>query len=171
MPPDGDEQLVPGERAAVLQLHGHLAGAAWTLDLRDLGLGHDLGALFAQASGDLLGGPRLFLGQQLRAAREECHLRPERCVGLRHLGPDDTAADDQQASRDDLGGSGLAVGPRVGLRQALDVGQRRLGTDRDDHRDRREELFVADDDALVPGDAPVATVQRDVVVFQPRHLA
>jgi hypothetical protein len=69
-----------------------------------------------------------------------------------------------------LEGSGLAVSPRVGLRQALDLGQRRLGTDRDDHRDPREELFVADDDAPVPGDAPMAAVERDVVVLQPRHL-
>ena len=96
MPPDGDEQLVPGERAAVLQLHGHLAGLACTLDLRDLGLGHDLGALFAQASGDLLGGPRLFLGQQLRAARQECHLRPKRCIGL---GPGKTGAELAEAVR------------------------------------------------------------------------
>ena len=47
MPPDRDEQLIAGERAAVVQLHGHLACAARTLHLRDLDIGQDLGALFA----------------------------------------------------------------------------------------------------------------------------
>ena len=140
-------------------------------DLVGLAAGADVDAVLDERVGDLLAGELLHVGEQPPLALDQRHLGAERAVGLRQLGAEHAAAEDHDRVGDLLGGGGLAVGPRLGLAQALDRRQQGARAAGEDHGLARLELVVADVDALLAGEHAEAAVELDALVLEPRQLA
>ena len=128
-PERGDELLGVHGRAVV---HVHRERVAVLHDLGGLAAGADVDAVLDERVRDLLAGELLHVGEQPALALDQRHLGAERAVRLRQLGAEHAAAEDHDRLGDVLGGGGLAVGPRLGLAQALDrrqQGARAAGQD------------------------------------------
>ena len=167
-PERGDELLGVDGRVVV---HVDAERVAVLLDLGRLAAGADVDALLDERVGDLRAGELLLAGEQPPLALDQRHLGAERAVGLRQLGAEHAAAEDHDRVRDLLGGGGLAVGPRLGLAQALDRRERGARAAGEDHRLARLELVVADVDALLAVEDTEAAVQLDPAVLEPRQHA
>ena len=152
-------------------VHVDAQRVAVLLDLRRLAAGADVDALLDEGVGDLLAGELLLGGEQPALALDQRHLGAERAVGLGQLGAEHAAAEDHDRVGDLLGGGGLAVGPRLGLAQALDRRERRARAAGEDHRLARLELVVADVDALLAVEDAEAAVELDPAVLEPRQHA
>ena len=82
--------------AAVLEAQGDLAALA-ARGADGLDAGADLDALGLERPADLLARELLLGGEDPRQRLDERDARAEAAEGLRHLDPDDAAAEDQQA--------------------------------------------------------------------------
>jgi hypothetical protein len=114
------------------------------------------------------GRERLLVRDQPIAALDQRDLRPERRERVGHLDADDAAAEDEEAPGHGLRRRDLAVGPRLGIAQAVDRRDQRIAAGRHDDRALRDQLVIADRDPALAGDAPGAAHDRDVAVAEPR---
>ena len=142
--PDRDEQLLAGERTAVLELERD----------RPLPSSRCTAVAFTprttshpeafQRILDLLGGELLLARDQPRQRLDDRHLRAQRGVGTGHLHADDATAQHEQRSGDRFRGRHLAVRPRRGLAQTRDRRHRGARPGGEDHRFASAQQLVAD---------------------------
>ncbi len=178
--PRADQQLLAGERAAVLELERDratrarlAAGAALARRAPNRRRGdakHDLDAGRFERFAHLLGGEKLLATDQPLGDLEDRHMRAERRVRLRELDRDDTAAEHEQRARDRFRRRRLAVRPRLGLAQPVDRRHRRGAARREHYRAARREQIVADAHAALAVEHAVTAEQRDPTVLEPRQL-
>ena len=100
----------------------------------------------------LLAGERLLAAEQARERLDDRHLGAERVPGLPELDADDATAEHDQPLGNPLGGRGLAVRPRLGLRQARNRGKRSLAAGRQHDGAVGHEGAAVDIDPAVAGE-------------------
>ena len=167
MAAEGGHELLGVDRRAVV--HVDAQRVAVLLHPGRLAAGADVDALLDERVGDLGAGELLLGGEQPALALDQRHLGAERPIGLRHLGAEHAAAEDHDRLRDLLGGGGLAVGPRLGLAEALDGRERGARAAGEDHGLARLELVVADVHALLAVEDAEPAVELDPAVLEPRQ--
>ena len=143
--PDRHEQLVAGHGLARVELDDHLA--ALGPHRRRLAALADVHAALAQGLLDVVCGKRLLLREQAVGGLDQRDLRSEAAPGLRHLHADDAAAQDRQALGHLLGRGGLAIGPGLGLGQAVDRRHDGPAAGGDDDGLRADQRLVTHHDA------------------------
>jgi hypothetical protein len=106
-------------RRPILELDGDLAVAAASHG-GGLGARAQVDAGLRERGADLLGRERLLVEHDPLGRLDEGDPRAQRCERAGHLDADRSSAEDHQARGGLVGVGRLAVGPRLGLAQALD---------------------------------------------------
>jgi hypothetical protein len=115
----------------------------------------------------LSGCKRLLAGQQALGGLDQRDRRAERAVGLRHLDPNHSAAEHDQAAGDSARGRDFAVGPRPGLGQPRDRGHRGSAADRENHRFASFAEKLSNPYAALALESSMTSNQRDTAIRQP----
>ena len=167
-PAGGDEDVVAAQLAAVLEgQHVVLAvaGRGGRAHAED-----ELDAVPPQALAERLAERRRLVDEHVRGRLDQGHLAAQAAHGLRHLGADRAAAEDEQPPRDGLHAGHLAVGPGpFQLTQPGDGRHHRVGPGRHDHVPGGVPHAV-DLDHARPGEPPRPAQQVDALVRQPALL-
>ena len=128
----GDEQVVAAQLAVALEGHDVVVAVAPRGGC--VYAQEELDAVAPQDHAERVAQRRGLAGQDVPGALDQGHLPAEAAHGLRHLGPDGSAAEYQQPPRDGLHAGHLAVGPdAVELAQARDGRHHRIGAGGHDH--------------------------------------
>ena len=171
---DRDEQLVAGQRLAVLQRDRHAAVVARARPPPPRA-DPQLDAAPLQPLRHLHARERLLARDQAVGRLDQRHARAERGPRLRQLHADDAAAEHEQLAGDLVGRRRLAVRPRLRLGEPGDRRQQRARAGRDDHRLARlvhDRLAVRAADLHPPlaGQPRLPAQQRHAALLQPRQL-
>ena len=127
--------------------------------------------LLAQRRGDFLAGEGLLAREQVLAALDQGHLRPERRPGLGELAADRAAAEHDHALRDLLRGGRVAVVPGLDRVEAVDRRHRRAAAGGDDDRlARRSGRRRRPTTRRSPSKRAGAAEEVDLAFFQPGQL-
>lgn len=165
----GHHQALAGQPASVLEL-----------ELVSLGVAPGARGGCAQAhlhterpqrGADFLGGELLLGGDQSRQLLHERDARPQRGVRRRELDADHPSPQDDQRTRDLLGGGRLAVGPRADLAQTRQRRHCGLAAGGEHHRPPRPQGNAPHTHLARGADDAAAAEELDPALREPRQLA